>query len=117
MAHAKVALRERNADSGVDESTLDRDGQLSVEQIDQKAEMNRLFLVALSCVSGLGWATEPSYAQKAGVRPLKLHCTRHTRASLALASGKSVQWVAINSDMPTRRPDPPNLRSRHSEPT
>jgi len=27
-------------------------------------------------------------------RPLKLHCTRHTYASLALASGKSVKWVA-----------------------
>ena len=33
-------------------------------------------------------------AQKAGVRPLKLHAARHTYASLALASGKSVRWVA-----------------------
>jgi hypothetical protein len=33
-------------------------------------------------------------AQKRGVRPLKLHCTRHTWASFALASGKSVRWVA-----------------------
>ena len=33
-------------------------------------------------------------AQKEGVRPLKLHCTRHTWASMALASGKSVRWVA-----------------------
>ena len=29
-----------------------------------------------------------------GVRPFKLHCTRHTYASLALAAGKSVRWVA-----------------------
>jgi len=33
-------------------------------------------------------------AQALGVRPLRLHCTRHTWASLALASGKSVRWVA-----------------------
>jgi len=29
-----------------------------------------------------------------GVRPLRLHDCRHTFASLALASGKSVRWVA-----------------------
>jgi len=29
-----------------------------------------------------------------GVRPLRLHDARHTYASLALASGKSVRWVA-----------------------
>ena len=33
-------------------------------------------------------------AQKQGVRPLRLHDARHTFASLALASGKSVRWVA-----------------------
>jgi hypothetical protein len=33
-------------------------------------------------------------AQKKGVRPLRLHDARHTYASLALASGKSVRWVA-----------------------
>jgi hypothetical protein len=33
-------------------------------------------------------------ARKEGVWPLKLHCTRHTWASMALAAGKSVRWVA-----------------------
>ena len=33
-------------------------------------------------------------AQAEGVRPLRLHDARHTYASLALASGKSVRWVA-----------------------
>ena len=33
-------------------------------------------------------------AQKKGVRPLRLHDARHTFASLALASGKSVKWVS-----------------------
>ena len=33
-------------------------------------------------------------AQAKGVRPLRLHDARHTYASLALASGKSVRWVA-----------------------
>jgi integrase len=33
-------------------------------------------------------------AQAAGVRPLRLHDAWHTFASLALASGKSVRWVA-----------------------
>jgi hypothetical protein len=33
-------------------------------------------------------------AQKRGVRPLRLHDARHTYASIALASGKSVRWVA-----------------------
>ncbi len=33
-------------------------------------------------------------AQKHGVRPLKLHCTRHTWATFALHAGKSVRWVA-----------------------
>ncbi len=33
-------------------------------------------------------------ALKQGVRPLRLHDARHTYASLALASGKSVRWVA-----------------------
>ena len=33
-------------------------------------------------------------ARKHGVRPLRLHDARHTYASLALASGKSLRWVA-----------------------
>jgi hypothetical protein len=33
-------------------------------------------------------------AQAQGVRPLRLHDARHTFASLALASGKSIRWVA-----------------------
>ena len=33
-------------------------------------------------------------AQAHGVRPLRLDDARHTFASLALASGKSVRWVA-----------------------
>ena len=33
-------------------------------------------------------------AQKCWVRPLKLHCARHTWATLALRAGKSVRWVA-----------------------
>jgi hypothetical protein len=40
------------------------------------------------------WRRLRRRAQTHGVRPLKLHCTRHTWASLALASGKSVRWVA-----------------------
>jgi integrase len=40
------------------------------------------------------WRRLRRRAQKRGVRPLRLHCTRHTWASLALASGKSVRWVA-----------------------
>ncbi len=33
-------------------------------------------------------------ARNHDVRPLTLHCARHTFASLALASGKSIRWVA-----------------------
>ena len=33
-------------------------------------------------------------AQKHGVRPLRLHDARHTFASLALAAGCSIRWVA-----------------------
>jgi len=40
------------------------------------------------------WRRVRRRAQKLGVRPLRLHCTRHTWASLALAAGKSVRWVA-----------------------
>lgn len=36
----------------------------------------------------------PGRAQTEGIRPLKLHSTRHTWATLALASGKSIRWVA-----------------------
>ncbi len=40
------------------------------------------------------WYRVRRKAQKEGVRPLKLHTARHTYASMALASGKSVRWVA-----------------------
>jgi integrase len=40
------------------------------------------------------WERVRRRAQKAGVRPLKLHTTRHTFASLALAAGRSIRWVA-----------------------
>ena len=33
-------------------------------------------------------------AQKAGIRPLKLHAPRHTWATFTLWAGKSVRWVA-----------------------
>ncbi len=33
-------------------------------------------------------------AQTKGIRPLRLHSARHTWATLALASGKSIRWVA-----------------------
>ena len=39
------------------------------------------------------WARVRRKAQKKGVRPLRLHDLRHTFASIALASGKSVVWV------------------------
>jgi len=40
------------------------------------------------------WQRIRRKAQKQGVRPLKLHTTRHTYASRALAAGKSLRWVA-----------------------
>jgi hypothetical protein len=40
------------------------------------------------------WYRVRRRAQKLGVRPLKLHTARHTYASMALAAGKSVKWVA-----------------------
>jgi len=40
------------------------------------------------------WLRLRRRAHKGGVRPLKLHCTRHTWASLALEAGRSVRWVA-----------------------
>jgi integrase len=40
------------------------------------------------------WGRVRRRAQKQGVRPLKLHCTRHTWASLALQAGKSIRWLA-----------------------
>ena len=40
------------------------------------------------------WYRVRRRAQKKGVRPLKLHATRHTWATLALQAGKSVRWVA-----------------------
>ena len=40
------------------------------------------------------WRRVRRRAQKRGVRPLKLHCARHTWATMALHAGKSVRWVA-----------------------
>ncbi len=40
------------------------------------------------------WRRVRRRAQKQGVRPLKLHCARHTWATMALRAGKSVRWVA-----------------------
>jgi len=40
------------------------------------------------------WSRIRRRAAKLGVRPLKLHAARHTYASLALAAGKSIRWVA-----------------------
>ncbi len=41
------------------------------------------------------WRRLQRRAQREGIRPLNLHATRHTWATLALASGKaSVRWVA-----------------------
>ena len=37
---------------------------------------------------------QPPAGSPRGARPLKLHCARHTNASLARASGKSLGWVA-----------------------
>ncbi len=39
------------------------------------------------------WDRVRRRAQKEGVRPLKLHCTRHTWATMALGAGKSIRWV------------------------
>ena len=39
-------------------------------------------------------APTPRRARKQGIRPLKLHCARHTWATLALHAGKSIRWVA-----------------------
>jgi len=40
------------------------------------------------------WHRVRRRAQKEGVRPFKLHAARHTFASLALAAGRSIRWVA-----------------------
>ncbi len=40
------------------------------------------------------WSRFRRRAQAHGIRPLKLHATRHTWATLALESGKSIRWVA-----------------------
>jgi integrase len=40
------------------------------------------------------WDRVRRAAERHGVRPLKLHCARHTWATLALQSGKSLRWVA-----------------------
>ena len=43
---------------------------------------------------GRSWRRLRRKAEAEGVRPLRLHDARHTFASLALAAGKSVRWVA-----------------------
>ena len=43
---------------------------------------------------GRSWERLRRKAQAKGVRSLRLHDARHTFASLALAAGKSVRWVA-----------------------
>lgn len=43
---------------------------------------------------GRAWRRLRARAAKDGVRPLKLHCTRHTFASLALEGGRSIYWVS-----------------------
>jgi hypothetical protein len=40
------------------------------------------------------WHRVRRKARKSGVRPLRLHDARHTFASLTIASGMSVRWVA-----------------------
>ncbi len=40
------------------------------------------------------WERVRRRARADGIRPFKLHAARHTWASLALESGKSVRWVA-----------------------
>ena len=40
------------------------------------------------------WERVRRLAQKKGVRPLKLHCARHTWATRALEVGRSIRWVA-----------------------
>jgi hypothetical protein len=40
------------------------------------------------------WRRIRRRAQKQGIRPLKLHCARHTWATMALQAGKNVRWVA-----------------------
>ncbi len=40
------------------------------------------------------WERLRRRAQAEGIRPLKLHATRHTWASMALESGTNIRWVA-----------------------
>ncbi len=40
------------------------------------------------------WRRVRRRAQKLGVRPLKLHCARHTWATFALHAGRNIRWVA-----------------------
>ncbi len=40
------------------------------------------------------WERLRRRAQREGVRPFKLHATRHTWATFALRAGKSIRWVA-----------------------
>ena len=49
------------------------------------------------------WARIRRRAQKLGVRPLRLHDCRHSFATWALGSGKSIRWVAdqLGHHLPT----------------
>jgi len=40
------------------------------------------------------WLRLRRRAKALGIRPLKLHCTRHAWATLAFRAGKSIRWVA-----------------------
>jgi hypothetical protein len=40
------------------------------------------------------WYRVRRLAQKQGIRPLELHCARHTWATFASPTGKSIRWVA-----------------------
>ena len=40
------------------------------------------------------WERVRRRARKLGIRPLRLHCARHTWATQALYAGKSIRWVA-----------------------
>jgi len=40
------------------------------------------------------WGRVRRRAHRLGVRPLKLHCARHTWATMALQAGRPIRWVA-----------------------
>jgi len=58
------------------------------------------------------WRRVRRRAQKHGVRPLKLHAARHTWATLALAAGKSVRWVADQARPRRSCAHPARVRAR-----